>query len=183
MKKKRLIHLFQEIGMLSDTTRSGFAFLGSGKQSVAEHSYRMTLIAYYLAEESGLPLDKEKLLLMCLFHDLPEARTADHNYVNKRYVSVNEERLYEDYAALPWGNRVIGWLKEYDASTSNEAKIAHDADQLELLCVLKKEWDLGNKAAEQWFENVFARLITPVAIELAKELKKTPFDEWWKFED
>jgi len=30
-----------EVGMLQRTPRSGFAFLGSGKQSVAEHTYRM----------------------------------------------------------------------------------------------------------------------------------------------
>ena len=44
-----IVNLLHEIGMLSSIPRSGFAFLGSGKQSVAEHSFRVTLIAYVLA--------------------------------------------------------------------------------------------------------------------------------------
>ena len=38
-----------EVGMLNRTPRSGFAFLGSGEQSVSEHSFRMLYIAWLLA--------------------------------------------------------------------------------------------------------------------------------------
>ena len=87
------IHLFNEVGMLAHLPRSGYAFLGAGKQSVAEHSHRMTFVAYVLAKESKEPVDMAKLLLMCLLHDLPEARTGDLNYVNKRYVEANEDQV------------------------------------------------------------------------------------------
>ncbi|MFA6915416.1 MAG: HD domain-containing protein [Parachlamydiales bacterium] len=181
MEKLNLVHLFQEIGMLSDTPRSGFAFLGSSQQSVAEHSYRMTMIAYYLAKWSKAPVNREKLLLLCLHHDFPEARTADHNYVNKRYLRVDESKLYGDYQnELPFSQEIIALLKEYDEGETIEAKIAHDADQLELLCVLKKEWDLGNKAAERWFNKVEQRLATAEAKDLATVLRTTSYDSWWQ---
>lgn len=181
MEKTKLVNFFQEIGMLSETPRSGFAFLGSGCQSVAEHTYRMTMIAYYLAKESKSIVNKERLLLLCLHHDLAEARTADHNYVNKRYVQVDEIKLYDDYKkCLPYSEEIIALLKEYDECKTVEAQLAHDADQLELLCVLKKERDLGNPAAERWFNNVAGRLITQEAIQLGEELRHSPFDAWWQ---
>jgi 5'-deoxynucleotidase YfbR-like HD superfamily hydrolase len=71
-------NLFFEVGMLARTPRSGFPFLGTGKQSVAEHVYRMLNIAFILARQSDHPVDELHLLHLVLFHDLPEARTGDH---------------------------------------------------------------------------------------------------------
>ncbi|MHC1741904.1 MAG: HD domain-containing protein [Syntrophobacteraceae bacterium] len=42
-----MIHFFFELGMLKKTPRSGYQFLGSGGESVADHTFRMTLIGYY----------------------------------------------------------------------------------------------------------------------------------------
>jgi 5'-deoxynucleotidase YfbR-like HD superfamily hydrolase len=95
-----LVHLMNEIGMLAHIPRSGYAFLGAGKQSVAEHSHRMALVAYILARKSTEPVDMAKLLLMCLLHDLPEARTGDLNYVNKRYVEANEDKVIEELKGI-----------------------------------------------------------------------------------
>ncbi|MGQ9796492.1 MAG: hypothetical protein ACUVR9_08850, partial [Desulfosoma sp.] len=37
---RAVAHFFFEMGMLKRTARSGFQFLGSGKESVADHSFR-----------------------------------------------------------------------------------------------------------------------------------------------
>ena len=79
-----------EVGMLKRTPRSGFQFLGTGAETVAEHSLRVAVIGYVLAKMSG-KFAPEKIVLMCLFHDLVEARTGDLNYVNKRYVKADED--------------------------------------------------------------------------------------------
>ena len=43
-----------------------------------------------------------------LFHDFPEARTGDHNYVNKRYVISDEERALADQVRdLPFAREII----------------------------------------------------------------------------
>lgn len=180
MELQKFVHLFQEIGMLAKTPRSGFAFLGSGKQSVAEHSYRMAMIAFSLAECGGFEIDKKKLLLMCLMHDFPEARTGDHNYINKRYVSTNTRQLHQDIAkGLPLGGLFVELIEEYDNKTSVEAVLAHDADQLELLLVLKEEHDLGNKSALHWFDRVVERVSTPLGKSFAEKIRETPYDSWW----
>lgn len=53
------VNLMHEVGMLAKTPRSGFAFLGSGSQSVAEHSFQMTWVALILSTLSQTPLNRE----------------------------------------------------------------------------------------------------------------------------
>jgi len=55
MKKdiKPIINFLFEVGILSKTPRSGFHFLGSGEQSVAEHVHRTLYAGYVLATLEG----------------------------------------------------------------------------------------------------------------------------------
>lgn len=176
-----LINLFNEIGMLAHTPRSGFAFLGTGKQSVAEHSHRMTLIAYALAMMGPQPVDLAKLLLICLFHDLPEARTGDLNYVNKRYVKANEKAVIEDLKDKTLiGPTIAACHNEYVENDSIEAQIAHDADKLELLLVLKELYDTGNPRAMDWFEATAQLVKLERSKSLIDTIRTTPYDQWWR---
>ncbi|MBA3721798.1 MAG: HD domain-containing protein [Parachlamydiaceae bacterium] len=179
-----IVNLLNEIGMLSHIPRSGFAFLGSGKQSVAEHSYRVALIAHALARLSSKASDKtidhSKLIMMCLLHDLPEARTGDLNYLQKKYVHTDLPKAINDIEkGSPLGPEIAEWINEYEDDLTEEAKIAHDADQLELFLVLKKEHELGNPRALEWFKTGCKRLKTPIAKELAEMIFQTSSDEWW----
>jgi len=79
---KRIAEFLFEIGMLKRSPRTGYQFLGTGGESVADHSFRTAVIGYVLASMEP-DADRSKVILMCLFHDFPEARTGDHNYVNK----------------------------------------------------------------------------------------------------
>lgn len=178
---KGIANLLNEIGMLTKTPRSGFAFLGSGSQSVAEHSYHMTMVAYALAHVVKERVDLEKLLCLCLFHDLLEARTGDLNAVNKRYVVKDDVKALTDFRkeTKPFGDSIAGYIEEYEANETLEARLAHDADSVELLLMLKKEYDTGNDRAMKWFEVVEKRLETQGAKQIARDIRKTTFDAWW----
>ncbi|MBW1800594.1 MAG: HD domain-containing protein, partial [Deltaproteobacteria bacterium] len=142
---KGFINFLFEVGMLKKTPRTGYQFLGSGNESVAEHSFRMVIIGYLLVQQEP-DADSQKTLLMCLFHDLHEARTGDHNYVNKRYVTVNETKAVRDLAkGLSCGEEIVALTREFNAGESIEARIARDADQLDLILEPKEQQDLGNK--------------------------------------
>ncbi|MGB8646709.1 MAG: HD domain-containing protein [Anaerolineae bacterium] len=169
-----------EVGMLNQIPRSGFAFLGSGRQSIAEHSFRATHIAWLLARLAGEPVDLARLLQLILFHDLPEARTGDFNYVNHKYDSVNEVKLYADLTReLPFGAEVVALVQEFEARATPEARLANDADQLELLLMLKEQQDLGNPRAADWVPSALARLKTNAGRTLAEEILTTPSEAWW----
>ncbi len=174
----RLAEFLFEVGMLRFTPRSGYAFLGSGKENVAEHSFRAAIIAYALAKRAEA--DASRAALLCLFHDFAEARTGDLNYVNKRYVTANEESALRDaVAGTGLEADLIGLRAELAENQSLEARLAHDADQLDLLFNLRREQDLGNPYAASWMENVLKRLRTPLARDLAETAQTVDHTDWW----
>jgi putative hydrolase of HD superfamily len=179
---KNLANFFFEVGMLKRTPRTGFQFLGSGAESVAEHSFRTAIIGYTLARLDG-GADVGKVLRLCLFHDIPEARTGDLNYVNKKYVSVDEKKAVADLAeTLPFGEEYRETIEEFSAQQSLESRLAHDADQLEMILALKEYKDLGNRYADEWYPFSVRRLKTDTARRLAESIWSTDSSRWW-FDD
>jgi len=177
--RKSIVNFFFELGMLKRLPRSGFQFLGTGRESVADHSFRVTLIGYTLAKLAE-GIDPHKVVSLCLFHDIPEARTGDMNYVNKRYVHVDEKKAISDLAAtLPFGADFKALMEEYREGETKEAKLAHDADQLELILSLKEENDLANPYARQWIHFALMRLKTDIGKEFADEIQRTDSTAWW----
>ena len=179
MAHREIINFFFELGMLKKTPRSGFQFLGSGRESVAEHSFRAAMIGFALARMDS-KVDPLKVICMCLVHDLPEARTGDQNYVNKRYVAVDETAAIADLSgSLPFGGELKDLLREYRESETPEARLVHDADQLDLILELKEQNDLGNSYAAKWIHFARQRLITSIAKQIAQEILTTDSTDWW----
>ena len=176
---RRIIEFLFEVGMLKKSPRTGYQFLGSGKESVADHSFRTAIIGYTLANMEP-DADLKKVVLMCLFHDLPEARTGDHNYVNKKYVKTDEEGALRDQVQnLQFGPEIISLSHEFNADASLEARISRDADQIDLILELKEQLDFGNPNAKDWLDFAVERLITENAKAMAKEILETDSTNWW----
>lgn len=168
-----------EVGMLNKTPRTGFRFLGSGNESVAEHILRTLFIGYSLCKLD--PAAEElKVLRMCLVHDLPEARTGDQNYMYKKYVTVDEEKAVRELAEhLPFGAEIKSVLEEFNEKKTREALLAHDADQIALILQLKEYGDLGNRYSQEWMNFAVRRLCTDQGRELAGTILQTDWTQWW----
>lgn len=176
---KKVADFLFEVGMLAKTPRSGFFFLGSGEQSVAEHINRVNYIGFVLASMDK-SIDMSKVLKMCLLHDLAEARVSDLNYVHQKYAETKEEKAVEDLAAsVPFGEDIKNIIAEYEKRESKEAKFAKDADNLEFLLSLKEQVDIGNKRAESWIPPLLKRFLTEEAKQLANAIIETDSDHWW----
>ncbi len=168
-----------ETSMLRRTPRSGFQFLGSGSESVAEHILSTLYIGYVLCKMDP-EADELKVLRLCLMHDLPEARTGDMNYVNKKYVTVDEKKAVKEIAApLFFGGEIEETLDEFNGRKSREAFLAADADQLALILHLKECGDLGNKYSREWLSFAIQRLSTETARKLAASILDTDHSDWW----
>lgn len=168
-----------EAGMLKRTPRSGFQFLGAGAESVAEHVFRTACIGFVLGSlEEGV--DRDKLLRLCLFHDIMEARTGDLNYVNKKYVQVDEEKALREIARdVPFGDELSALVREFSEQQTKESRLAGDADQLEMILALKEYKDNGSPYAEEWLEFALKRLKTETAKKLASDILRTDSSMWW----
>jgi putative hydrolase of HD superfamily len=176
---ERIVNFIYETCIHSKTPRSGLWFLGSGNQSVAEHLFHTTMIAYALAYLEP-KADKNKLVLMALFHDIGEGRTSDHNYVHQRYGRLAEAEAVKDIStSVPFGKEILDLFNEEQAKESLEAKLVKDADQLEWISTLRIEEVKGNKKSTEWIDIAIKRLKTPAGRELGKLLQKTHPDSWW----
>lgn len=176
---KNIANFLFEAGMLKRTPRTGYQFLGSGAESVAEHIFRAVYIGYALGRMSD-QVDVDRIVKMCMFHDLPEARTGDQNYVNKKYVTVDIAKAVDDMATpLPFGGEIRELIREFEEGNTAEARIARDADQLEFILALKEWKDIGNAYAEEWLAFSLKRLQTGAAQELARVILETDSSMWW----
>jgi len=177
--KKRAAEFLFEVGMLKKTPRTGYQFLGSGGESVADHSFRTAIIGYVLSSQEP-DADRNKVVLMCLFHDIPEARSGDHNYMNKKYVEVDEESAIRDQVReLLFGDEIIALIHEFNSGDTLDARLSKDADQLDLILELKEQLDLGNPNAKDWLSFAFRRLHTDGAKKMAEEILTTHSTDWW----
>jgi len=176
---ENIVDFIFEVGMLKKTPRTGFQFLGTGCESVAEHLLRTVFIGYALCKlEPGV--DENRVIKMCMFHDLPEARTGDMNYVNKKYVTVHEGKAVEELTeGLFFGGEIKFAIDEFNEKDTRESMLAHDADQLALIYQLKELGDLGNKYSKEWIDFAVRRLYTDTAKGMAEEVLKTDSSQWW----
>jgi putative hydrolase of HD superfamily len=176
---KRILEFLFEAGALKRTPRSGWQFLGSGSESVADHSFRTALIAWVLARLDG-EVDADRAMRMALFHDLPEARTSDLNYMNQKYVTADEERAAEDMTdGLPFGEEVRALLAEYREQTTPLAALVRDADNLDMILQLKEHLDHGNPNAKDWLSFARRRLTTETGKQLAERTVDGHSADWW----
>lgn len=174
-----IVNFLFEVGMLSRTPRSGYQFLGSGRESVAEHILRTIFVGYALCKMDK-SLDEQRVLKMCILHDLPEARTGDMNYVNKKYVKVDEEKAVKELTeSLFFGNDIKEAIEEFNCKETREALIARDADQIALILQLKECGDLGNKYSEEWIGFAIQRLTTENGKKLSEVITRTDSSQWW----
>lgn len=175
----RLADFINEAGMLRHTPRSGYAFLGSGSENVAEHSYRAAIIGHILAHMAHI--DPGRVILQGLYHDLHEARTGDFNYVNHRYDACDAKRaLVDSTAGTGLQEEILGLWEEFEHGESQAAQLARDADQLDLIANLAQELYKGNLQARDWLDSALARLRTEEGRMLAKAILDAPPDRWWR---
>ncbi|MDL2216963.1 HD domain-containing protein, partial [Desulfovibrio sp. OttesenSCG-928-M14] len=163
---------------LRKTPRSGYQFLGSGAENVAEHSFRAALVAFVLAELTGA--NAERAAMLCLIHDFHEARTGDFNYVNSMYNSSRQrEAMSHAVRGTGLGKRLMDLWDEQDAERSPESLLAKDADQIDLILNLVEERNLGNPYAAKWLEAAEKRLVSDAGRELARVVIESDHTDWW----
>jgi len=176
---KNIVNFLFRAKILKEIPRSGFQFLGAGRESVAEHTFSTSIIGYVMSQlEPGA--DALKLVTMCLMHDLPEATIGDLNYVQKQYVTPDEDRSVKDMAEnLLFGKTLTDLINEFNKGESIEAKLARDADQIALILDLKALSDIGYHSPKKWLPFVLQRLATKIGRQLAEIIMTTDWDEWW----
>lgn len=133
MKPSELLEILAVAEKLKCNTRH--CYTSSGRhESVAEHSWRIALMAMLLTPEFP-EADMDKVIRMCLIHDLGEAFTGDIPTFDKTDADTEKENaLFAGWVqTLPDGTReeFAGLLDEMNALKTAEAKIYKALDKME----------------------------------------------------
>ena len=186
-KEKKIAGFLFEVGTMRKLIRMHRQVLLTDdlSDSIASHSYRVAIIGWFLAKEEKA--DPYKTVMMCLLHDMGEARTGDHNWIHKKYVKVFDEEIVKDQlGTLPYPDfKEIA--DEYEERKTKEAVLAKDADLLDQLLLLREyDWQ-GNKEAAIWLHGKsgnktnaqLARLQSEAAKKIGEAIYNEDPSSWW----
>ena len=122
MEARQLLEALHVAERLKDETRHCTTTKGA-PENVASHSWRMALMAYFMTDEFP-ELDMNKVIKMCLIHDLGECFTGEDREAS---LLSNWVRSLPD----PYASDMTALYAEMDALSSQEAKLYKSIDKLE----------------------------------------------------
>jgi len=125
MEAREFLEILHVAERLKDTPRHCTTTKGK-TESVAEHCWRTALMALLLKGEFP-DLDMDKVVSMCIIHDLGECFTGDIPVFNK----TDGDRDMEDYLLKQWisclpdevSTGLIKLFEEMNAQETKEAKL------------------------------------------------------------
>lgn len=135
MDGRKLLEFMAAAEKLKCRTRHSWTSEGR-RESVAEHTYRLCVFAWLIQSEFP-ELNMEKVMQMCLFHDLGEAVTGDIPCFEKKETDRAAEKtaLKSVLGMLPDKEeqelRIL--LDELEEGISGEARLVHALDKMEAL--------------------------------------------------
>jgi len=180
---KDLVNFFFEVGTLKRTDRTGWSISGISKpDNVASHIYRTIVIGYVIAELEKC--DRDKVVRMILFHDIPEARIGDLHKVAQNYIDMEEGEMKaaKDQSSLLPENiakEYIELLKEFNSKETKESIVAKDADYLEAALSAKEHMINGYRHAAEFIERVRSIIRTDSAKKILDEIEHSD-GFWWE---
>ena len=152
MEAKALLSALHVAERLKDATRHCDTS-GGRRESVAEHSWRVALMAYLIADDFP-QADMNKVIRMCLIHDLGEAFTGDIPSFLKTAADESREEdvlfRWVDTLPEPYRTEMADLYREMAARETLEAKIYKAMDSLEAV-IQHNESDIAS-----WSENEYA---------------------------
>ena len=137
MKPEELLRILSQAARLKTTMRHCYTEEGR-RESVADHSWRIALIAMLMTGiEEYQDFDMNKVIRMCLIHDLGESFTGDIPTFEKDSADKKvEDDLFERWVdAFPEPQRAewLSLLAEMKALETKEAKLYKALDKIEAI--------------------------------------------------
>ncbi|MBO4848221.1 MAG: HD domain-containing protein [Clostridia bacterium] len=133
MDANKLLEILHLAEKLKDVPRHCVTS-GGRRESVAEHSWRTALMAYLVKDEFP-DADMDRVIKMCLIHDLGEAFTGDIPvFAKTEEDEAREERLLMDWTASlpePYASEMTALYEEMKQRSTVEARIYKSMDSLE----------------------------------------------------
>lgn len=175
----RLVEALYEINHLKQLFRKGWLRNISPEkcESVAEHTFGMTMMAWLLADEFFPGLNHEKVLKISLIHDIAEVYAGDttpYDGLTPEEKNTRElEALRKIFSGLPNGDSYIAFWEEFESGSSPEAKFVKQIDRLEMaLQAGVYEYQHGIDL-EEFFDSAAQSIHAPALKDFLDEIHKS----------
>jgi len=170
-----------ETGVLKRYPRTGWVLAGvPDPESVAEHSFRASIIAAAIAAMEDA--DPQRAAFLALWHDTQETRTTDLPHLTKQYVTAVPNDTVTSDQVQPLPAAVAAMIQdavaEYETGQTLEARCARDADKLECLLQAREYQDQGQQNLQPWIDTSLASLHTASAKQIADEALSQGSLDW-----
>lgn len=178
MNPKTLLEILHTTERLKDTTRHCYTS-GGRHESVGEHSWRAALMAYFLRDEFP-EADMDKVIRMCLIHDLGEIFTGDIPTFDKKAVDEDTEEalLYRWVEELPppYAAEMRALYEEMAQKKTLEARIYKAIDGLEAV-IQHNESDISTWIPHEYELNLIYANDKVAFSDYLKEFRAAVYEE------
>ena len=159
-----MLPILIELQRLKRLERTGWTLRGlpNGTESVAAHSFGVSVTAMLLADEiksRGLDVDIERVLKMALLHDWAETRVGDMPRTAINYFGADVRKRAESAAfadivgsSTATGSQYTGLYHEYEGRHSLEARLVKAADIIDLLTQAYALERAGAKGLDEFWQ-------------------------------
>jgi len=172
-----IIELLHKIGKLKDLKRTGWVMRKvPNPESVADHSFRTTIMALLLADK--FKLDKNKCIQMALIHDLAESIAGDitpHDKINDEEKHELEKKAMESLFKNVNENNILDLWTEYEDRKTPESKFVYELDKMEMLLQAfeyEHKYEDENINLSEFWTHTEERIKEPKLLEILKILKQ-----------
>lgn len=160
-----MLEVLVELQRLKRLDRTGWTLRGlpNGTESVAAHSFGVSVAAMFLVDElaaRGIAVDSERVLRMALLHDWAETRTGDMPRTATDYFGV-AARKHAETAAFSDVVKEIGiaalyreLFEDYEGRGTSEARLVKAADVIDLLVQALALERAGARGLDEFWEVV-----------------------------
>lgn len=156
MKSAELLQILHTAEHLKDVTRHAYTSRRR-HESVAEHSWRLCLMAFFLRDEFP-DVDMDKVIRMGLIHDLGEIFTGDiPTFLKTDAHRETEDDLLAQWVSTlpaPYRGEMAALYEEMNALETAEAKLYKALDKLEAVI------QHNESPLDTWSDNEFSLNLT-----------------------
>ena len=173
-----LLNFTLKIGKSKKILRSGWVREKvKDPESVAEHSFRLSVITMIISEQLGL--DKEKLIQMAILHDLGELVTGDLVWSRGKVIDIKKRSKKEEmekngikkiFDLIGMDKQYTNLYEEMIERRTEEAKFFWQIDKLEMAIQALEYEKSDNKNLEEFFINADLQIHSPYLKKIMKEV-------------
>ena len=150
----------KEILGLKNVLRTGWVRSGvDSPESVAAHSWGMSMLALKLTPSH---LNLERVLSMCIVHDVPEVRVGDLTPHDDTSTKAEDEHKAMQELAPEW----VALLEEYEQGETPESKFVKQLDKLDMALQAEIYQEAYHLPLTEFIDSARKRITDPALLSL-----------------